>query len=108
MPRPLFKGVITALVTPFRHGTVDEAALAALVERQIAAGVRPRAGRPPQAKTATLSRMRSTCRVISLCIEETGVAGRVPVVAGAGSNSTAEAIEFVRHAKAAGAQAASS
>jgi 4-hydroxy-tetrahydrodipicolinate synthase len=100
---PLFKGVIPALVTPFRDGAVDEAAFVALVERQIAGGVHGLVPVGTTGETATLSHDEHR-RVVELCVET--AAGRVPVIAGAGSNSTAEAIELVRHAKAIGADAA--
>jgi 4-hydroxy-tetrahydrodipicolinate synthase len=100
---PRFSGVITALVTPFRDGAVDETAFAALIERQIAAGVHGLVPVGTTGETATLSHAEHA-RVVSLCVEV--VAGRVPVIAGAGSNATPEGIGLVRHAKAAGAQAA--
>jgi 4-hydroxy-tetrahydrodipicolinate synthase len=95
-----FKGVITALVTPFSGAHIDEPALARLIERQIAAGVH---GLVPVGTTGETSTLTTTEheRVVSLCVEMAG--GRVPVIAGAGSNSTAEAVAFVRHAEAAGA-----
>ncbi len=98
-----FTGVFTALVTPFRNGAVDEAAFVALAERQIAAGVHGLVPVGTTGETATLSHHEHR-RVISLSVET--AAGRVPVIAGAGSNSTAEAIELVGHAMAAGADAA--
>jgi 4-hydroxy-tetrahydrodipicolinate synthase len=100
---PRFSGVITALVTPFRNGAIDETAFAALIERQVAAGVHGLVPVGTTGETATLSHQEHA-RVVSLCVEV--VAGRVPVVAGAGSNATPEGIGLVRHAKAAGAQAA--
>jgi 4-hydroxy-tetrahydrodipicolinate synthase len=98
-----FAGVFTALVTPFRNGAVDEAAFVALAERQVAAGVHGLVPVGTTGETATLSHNEHR-RVISLSVEI--AAGRVPVIAGAGSNSTAEAIELVGHAMAAGADAA--
>ena len=98
-----FEGVFTALVTPFRDGAVDEAAFTALVERQIAAGVHGLVPVGTTGESATLSHDEQR-RVVSLTVEVAD--GRVPVIAGAGSNSTAEAIELVRHAKTAGAKAA--
>ncbi len=103
MPQPLFKGVITALVTPFRDGAVDEAAFVSLVERQVAAGVHGVAPVGTTGETATLSHDEHR-RVVELCVATT--AGRVPVIAGCGSNCTAEAIELARHAKTVGADAA--
>ena len=103
MFQPPFKGVITALVTPFRDGALDEAAFVALVERQIAAGVHGLVPVGTTGETSTLSHDEHR-RVVELCIATTK--GRIPVIAGAGSNSTAEAIELVAHAKAVGADAA--
>ncbi|MCR5880632.1 4-hydroxy-tetrahydrodipicolinate synthase [Phenylobacterium sp. J367] len=103
MPDPLFRGVLPALVTPFRNGAVDEDAFVALVERQIEGGVHGLVPVGTTGETATLSHEEHR-RVVELCVET--ARGRVPVVAGAGSNSTAEAIELVRHAKAIGADAA--
>lgn len=99
----LFRGVLPALVTPFRHGAVDERAFAALVERQISGGVHGLVPVGTTGETATLSHDEHR-RVVELCVAT--ARGRVPVVAGAGSNSTAEAIELVRHAKTVGAEAA--
>jgi 4-hydroxy-tetrahydrodipicolinate synthase len=103
MSHPLFKGVMPALVTPFRDGTVDEKAFVSLVERQIAGGVHGLVPVGTTGETATLSHDEHR-RVVELCVQTAG--GRVPVIAGAGSNSTEEAIELVRHAKAIGADAA--
>lgn len=103
MSQPLFRGAIPALVTPFRDGGLDEKAFRALVERQIQAGVHGLVPVGTTGETATLSHDEHR-RVVELCVEVT--AGRVPVIAGAGSNSTDEAIELVRHAKAIGADAA--
>jgi 4-hydroxy-tetrahydrodipicolinate synthase len=103
MVEPLFKGAIPALVTPFRDGAVDEAAFLVLVERQIAGGVKALVPVGTTGETATLSH-REHRRVVELCVD--AAAGRVPVIAGAGSNSTEEAIGLVRHAKQVGAQGA--
>ena len=97
-----FRGVFTALVTPFRRGALDEAAFVALVERQIAAGVHGLVPVGTTGETATLSHDEHR-RVVELCVET--ARGRVPVIAGAGSNSTSEAIELARHAKEIGADA---
>lgn len=103
MSEPLFRGVLPALVTPFRDGDVDEEAFIRLVERQIAGGVHGLVPVGTTGETATLSHDEHR-RVVELCVKT--AAGRVPVVAGAGSNSTEEAIELVRHAKTIGADAA--
>lgn len=103
MSEPLFRGVLPALVTPFRNGAVDEDAFVTLVERQIAGGVHGLVPVGTTGETATLSHEEHR-RVVELCVAT--AKGRVPVIAGAGSNSTAEAIELVQHAKAVGADAA--
>jgi 4-hydroxy-tetrahydrodipicolinate synthase len=103
MAEPLFRGVLPALVTPFRDGAVDEDAFVRLVERQIAGGVHGLVPVGTTGESATLSHDEHR-RVVELCVAT--AAGRVPVVAGCGSNSTAEAIELVRHAKTVGADAA--
>ncbi|HEX6859337.1 MAG TPA: 4-hydroxy-tetrahydrodipicolinate synthase [Caulobacteraceae bacterium] len=97
-----FKGAITALVTPFRDGQVDEETFTALVERQIAAGIH---GLVPVGTTGEGSTLthEEHHRVVELCVNVAG--GRVPVIAGAGSNSTVEAIGLASHAKAVGADA---
>ncbi|HXQ14162.1 MAG TPA: 4-hydroxy-tetrahydrodipicolinate synthase [Caulobacteraceae bacterium] len=102
MTPPSFRGVFTALVTPFRRGELDEAAFVALVERQIAGGVHGLVPVGTTGESATLSHEEHR-RVVELCVAT--AAGRVPVIAGAGSNSTAEAIELTRHAKQVGANA---
>jgi 4-hydroxy-tetrahydrodipicolinate synthase len=98
-----FNGVFTALVTPFKGGKVDEKSFVALVERQIEAGIH---GLVPVGTTGEISTLSHEEHrlVVELCVKT--VAGRVPVIAGAGSNSTAEAIELVQHAKQVGADAA--
>ena len=103
MSQPLFKGLLPALVTPFRDGAVDEEAFIRLVERQVAGGVHGLVPVGTTGETATLSHDEHR-RVVQLCVAT--ARGRVPVIAGAGSNSTEEAIELVRHAKAIGADAA--
>jgi 4-hydroxy-tetrahydrodipicolinate synthase len=103
MSEPLFRGVLPALVTPFRDGQVDEDAFVRLVERQIAGGVHGLVPVGTTGESATLSHDEHR-RVVELCVRT--AAGRVPVIAGAGSNSTSEAIELVRHAKAIGADGA--
>ena len=103
MARPQFRGAIPALVTPFKNGALDEAAFRVLVERQIVGGVGGLVPVGTTGETATLSHQEHR-RVVELCVEV--AAGRAPVIAGAGSNSTDEAISLVRHAKDVGAQAA--
>jgi 4-hydroxy-tetrahydrodipicolinate synthase len=103
MSKRLFKGVITALVTPFRENEVDEVAFRRLVERQIENGVHGVVPVGTTGETATLSTEEHK-RVVSLCVEV--VAGRVPVIAGAGANATAEAVDLVAFAKSVGADAA--
>jgi 4-hydroxy-tetrahydrodipicolinate synthase len=99
----MFSGSIPALVTPFRNGAVDKTAFASLVERQIAAGSGALVPVGTTGETSTLSTEEHKA-VVSLCVEV--AAGRVPVIAGAGSNATDEAIDLVRHAKVVGADAA--
>jgi 4-hydroxy-tetrahydrodipicolinate synthase len=89
MFQPLFKGLFPALVTPFRDGAVDEEAFIRLVERQIAGGVHGLVPVGTTGETATLSHDEHR-RVVELCVAT--ARGRVPVIAGAGSNSTEEAI----------------
>jgi len=103
MTGPLFKGVITALITPLRDGSVDEAAFVGLLERQIAAGVHGVVPMGTTGESATLT-VEEHKRVVDLCVEK--AAGRVRVIAGAGSPSTDKSIELVRHAKTIGADGA--
>ncbi len=103
MSDPMFSGAVTALVTPFKDGKVDEAVFARLVERQIAEGVQGLVPVGTTGETATLSSEEHK-RVVSLCVEV--VNRRVKVIAGAGANATDEAIELTRHAKAVGADGA--
>ncbi len=99
----MFHGVFTALVTPFRDGAVDERALRELVELQIAAGVDGLVPCGSTGEAATLSHPEHR-RVIEVVVA--AARGRVPVLAGTGSNSTSEAIALTRHAKEAGADGA--
>ena len=95
-----FRGSITALVTPFRSGAFDETAFRALVDWQIESGTH---GFVPVGTTGegpTLSHAEHR-RVVEACVKETG--GRAPVIAGAGSNSTAEATDLARYAEMVGA-----
>ena len=99
----MFEGVFTAIVTPFRDGELDEPALRKLVELQIEAGVDGVVPCGSTGESATLSHPEHR-RVMEVVVET--AAGRVQVIAGTGSNSTAEAIELTRHAKEAGADGA--
>jgi len=96
----LFKGVITALITPLRDGTVDEAAFKKLLERQIAAGVHGVVPMGTTGESATLH-LDEHKRVVEMCVEI--AAGRIRVIAGAGSSATDKAIELSRFAKTVGA-----
>lgn len=98
----MFKGAYTALVTPFKNGEIDEESLRALVEFQIAEGIDGIVPCGTTGESATLTHKEHK-RVIEITIEAAG--GRVPIIAGAGSNSTAETIELTKHAKDAGAAA---
>jgi len=86
-----FRGAITALVTPFRSGEVDEEAFRALIEWQIEQGIHGLVPCGTTGESATLSHEEHK-RVIRICVDQ--VKGRVPVLAGAGSNNTREAIEL--------------
>jgi 4-hydroxy-tetrahydrodipicolinate synthase len=99
----VFEGVLTALVTPLRDGEIDEGALRALVERQIEAGVDGLVPCGSTGESATLSHAEHR-RVMEIVVQATR--GRVPVLAGTGSNNTREAIELTGHAKQAGADGA--
>ncbi|MEO5349146.1 MAG: 4-hydroxy-tetrahydrodipicolinate synthase [Magnetococcus sp. YQC-3] len=109
-PRPppfrkhaMFKGVFTALITPFKDGKLDETALANMIEFQINNGISGLVPCGTTGESATLSHAEHK-QVITTCLNL--VNGRVPVIAGAGSNSTAETIELTRFAKEAGANGA--
>ncbi len=97
-----FRGSFTALVTPFKNGSVDERAFRDLVNWQIAEGTKGLVPVGTTGESPTLSHDEHR-RVVEWCVEE--ARRRVPVIAGAGSNSTAEAIELSRHAERAGADA---
>src|SRR5690349_7255105 len=102
MSKARFKGSFTALVTPFRDGTFDEKAFRDLVNWQIAEGTHGLVPVGTTGESPTLSHAEHK-RVVEVCVEE--AKGRVPVIAGAGSNNTAEAIDLSSHAEAAGADA---
>jgi 4-hydroxy-tetrahydrodipicolinate synthase len=99
---PELHGAITALVTPMRGGVVDTAALGRLVDDQIAAGIHGLVAVGTTGESATLS-VSEHVEVIRRVVEV--AARRVPVIAGAGANSTAEAIELSKASEAAGADA---
>jgi 4-hydroxy-tetrahydrodipicolinate synthase len=103
MTAPLFKGVITALITPLRDGKVDEAAFTQLLERQIAAGIHGVVPMGTTGESASLS-LDEHKRVVELCVQV--AAGQIRVIAGAGSSATDKAIELVRFAKTVGADGA--
>ena len=100
--RESIKGSIPALITPMRDGKVDEAAFRKLVSWQIAEGSHGLVPCGTTGESPTLSHDEHM-RVVEICVEEAN--GRVPVIAGAGSNSTAEAIALTRHAQNVGANA---
>jgi 4-hydroxy-tetrahydrodipicolinate synthase len=98
-----FSGAFTALVTPFRENKVDEEAYRRLIEWQIEQGIQGLVPCGTTGESATLAHAEHK-KVISICVDQ--AAGRVPVLAGAGSNNTSEAIDLTRYAKEAGADGA--
>lgn len=99
----MFKGSFVALITPFSNGAVDEDAFARLVEWHIAEGTHGLVPCGTTGESPTLSHEEHK-RVVEICVQVAG--GRVPVVAGTGSNNTAEALELTRHARETGADGA--
>lgn len=99
----IFTGVLTALVTPFKANAIDEEAYRAFIEWQIASGIHGLVPCGTTGESATLTHAEHE-RVIEICIDQ--AAGRVPVLAGAGSNNTTEAIALAKFAKNAGADGA--
>lgn len=97
-----FRGSMTALVTPFKNGAVDEKAFRDLIDWQIAEGTSGLVPVGTTGESPTLSHEEHH-RVVEICIDQ--AKGRVPVIAGAGSNSTREAVELAQHAEKAGADA---
>ena len=97
-----FRGSFTALVTPFKNGSIDEAAFRGLVSWQIEQGSHGLVPVGTTGESPTLSHDEHH-RVVELCLDE--AKGRVPVIAGAGSNSTREAVDLAVHAEKAGADA---
>ncbi|MDE2493180.1 MAG: 4-hydroxy-tetrahydrodipicolinate synthase [Alphaproteobacteria bacterium] len=100
--RDSFKGSFPALITPMKNSAVDEAAFRKLVAWQIAQGSHGLVPCGTTGESPTLSHEEHR-RVVEICVDEAN--GRVPVIAGAGSNSTVEAIALTKHAKATGADA---
>jgi 4-hydroxy-tetrahydrodipicolinate synthase len=100
MPMTTFEGAMTALVTPFRDGAVDERALAALVEQQLAGGIDALVAVGTTGESATLS-FDEHIHVVAQVVKHTKK--RVPVIAGAGSNATHEAIELAKASREVGA-----
>lgn len=98
----IFKGSMVALVTPFKGGRVDEKALKALIEFHIRSGTSALVPCGTTGESATLS-YEEHDRVIELTVQ--AAKGRIPVIAGTGSNSTDEAIMLTRHAERCGADA---
>jgi 4-hydroxy-tetrahydrodipicolinate synthase len=99
----MFSGSIPALVTPFRDGRFDEQAFRDFVDWQIAEGSTGLVPCGTTGESATMS-IAEHDRVVAVCVEQ--AAGRVPVIAGCGSNDTLVALDHMRSAKAAGADAA--
>src|SRR5947207_2552215 len=100
--RTSFRGSFTALVTPFKNGSLDEKAFRGLVDWQIAEGTQGLVPVGTTGESPTLSHDEHK-QVVEWCVEQSK--GRVPVVAGTGSNSTREAVELSQHAEEAGADA---
>ena len=96
----MLQGAITAIVTPFKDGKLDEGAYRELIEFQIKGGINGIVPCGTTGESATLTHEEHK-RVVEACVDQ--VKKRVPVVAGTGSNNTAEAVELTRHAEQAGA-----
>jgi len=99
----MFQGAIVAIVTPFRDGRVDEPALRQLIEFQIENGTRGIVPCGTTGESATLS-FQEHEQVVEIVVDQ--VKGRVPVIAGTGSNNTEEAVRLTEHARRAGADGA--
>jgi 4-hydroxy-tetrahydrodipicolinate synthase len=99
----MLKGAFTAIVTPFKNGQFDEEAYRELIEFQIAGGIHGLVPCGTTGESPTLSHTEHK-RVVETCLDQ--VKKRVPVIAGSGSNSTAESLELTKHAQDAGADAA--
>ena len=94
--RAKFHGSLTALVTPFKDGKIDEPAYRALIDWQITSGSHGLVPVGTTGESPTLSHEEHR-RAVDICTDE--ARGRVPVIAGAGSNNTSEAVELARHAE---------
>src|ERR1700691_2250705 len=94
--KAVFKGSITALVTPFKEGKFDDAAYRALVDWQIVSGTHGLSPVGTTGESPTLNHEEHKF-VVEVCVAE--ARGRVPILAGAGSNNTKEAIALARHAE---------
>jgi 4-hydroxy-tetrahydrodipicolinate synthase len=92
----MFRGSFTAMVTPFKNGGLDERAFRELVGWQIAEGTDGLVPVGTTGESPTLSHGEHH-KVVEWCVEE--AKGRVPVIAGAGSNSTTEAVDLAKHAE---------
>jgi 4-hydroxy-tetrahydrodipicolinate synthase len=103
MGEAMFEGSITALITPFKNGELDKPAFQSFVEWQIAEGTNALVPCGTTGESPTLSHDEHKV-VVEICVEVAD--GKVPVIAGTGSNSTREAVELTHHAKQAGASAA--
>ena len=99
----VLRGSMVAIVTPFRHDAVDETAFKRLIELHVDGGTSAIVPCGTTGESATLS-FEEHDRVIQLAVE--AARGRIPVIAGTGSNNTREAIRLTKHAKEAGADAA--
>src|SRR3569833_2220453 len=91
-----FRGSMAALVTPFKNGAVDEKAFRDLIDWQISEGTSGLVPVGTTGESPTLSHEEHH-KVVEICIDQ--AKGRVPVIAGAGSNSTVEAVDLARHAE---------
>jgi 4-hydroxy-tetrahydrodipicolinate synthase len=102
MDRKKFHGAFTALITPFTSNGIDEAAYKKFIEWQIAQGIHGLVPCGTTGESPTLSE-KEHAKVIDICVQTVGK--RVPIIAGAGSNSTAEAVHMTKHAAQVGADA---
>ena len=99
----MFKGSIVALITPFKNNTLDDECYTALIHYHLNNGTSALVPAGTTGESPTLSHDEHK-RVIELCVKESG--GKLPVIAGTGSNSTEEAISLTKFAESAGANAA--